>query len=63
MSKMTQRRMARRASRKLNVARRENRFLRLLAGWRDDNIDQLTKALKRALGRAETAPAGIPAAQ
>jgi hypothetical protein len=29
--------------------------LRLLAGWKDDNIDQLRKAFKRALGRAETA--------
>ncbi len=63
MSKMTQRRMARRAKRKLNQARRENRFLRLVAGWKDDNIDQLTKALKLALGRAEAAPAVVPAAQ
>ncbi len=63
MSKMTQRRMARRASRKLNQTRRENRFLKLLAGWKDDNIEQLQRALKRALGRAEAAPAAVPAAQ
>lgn len=56
MSKMTQRRMKRRAVRKLGQARRENRFLKLLVGWREDNIGELTKALKRALGR-EAAPA------
>lgn len=63
MSKMTQRRMARRASRKVNELRRENRFVRLLASWKDDNIDQLKKALRTVLDRekaTKVAPA-VPA--
>ena len=62
MSQMTQKRMTRRATRKIYSLTREARFAKLCVGWREDNIDQLTKALKRALGR-ETAAAVTPAAQ
>lgn len=45
MSKMTQRRMSRRASRKTNELRRENRKLSLRNGWLASNLESAFKGL------------------
>jgi hypothetical protein len=45
MSKMTQRRMARRASRKTNQLRRENRTLEKRIGWLSSNLESAFKAI------------------
>lgn len=46
MSKMTQRRMTRRAARRTARLRRENRTLDQRIGWLSGNLEQAFKALK-----------------
>ncbi len=63
MSKMTQRRMARRSSRKLKQARRSERFKDLRIGWLEANLSQAFAALAAMRRRNEATPVAVPAAQ
>lgn len=62
MSKMTQRRMNRRASRKLNQLRRENRTKTLAVAALTDNISQAFKAITAQRDKLRALTGQTPAA-